>query len=424
MQTVQSDRVLTKRMGNIRLDLFKLHDENDKGQGRIKAVLNEELKNLLKQMVIDIRKTKKLKVKDIAKSVNLRYYEFWRCLNQCHIPLITLNKLVLLWLEITDGNVKNKMEDVTRNITLLSHGAGNTYKVVTVPRILTENLCKICGAIIADGHLKYRKTKNGCDYSIIVRDQYEDNLLLFTKWLKEEFGTIVRPAYDKNQRLWYIDFSNKIIFRYLNSIFEIPFGKKSNIVKIPKLIENSYDEYRKAFVVGVLMFDGGINYRNGYFDLSTKSEFLVKNIEHILRKFNIKPDYISKEIDKYSKVFELRIRRKKKLGRLLQLFIEPNTTKWEQLNTHVNGLNNFDNLFEIIMKLNALYPRIRDSITFEDVIKTIEKFKLVKVSDLTQKLDRKKTVIYEYLECLENWKILESHRIGLYKVWHINPNLK
>jgi len=36
-------------MTKVRLDLFKLYDENDKGQGRIKAVINSNLLNLIEK---------------------------------------------------------------------------------------------------------------------------------------------------------------------------------------------------------------------------------------------------------------------------------------------------------------------------------------------------------------------------------------
>ena len=65
-------------MNEVRLDLFELHDESDKGQGRIKAELNPKLKAMLRRLVRELKLKKKIKIKDIAKQVDLPYYEFWR----------------------------------------------------------------------------------------------------------------------------------------------------------------------------------------------------------------------------------------------------------------------------------------------------------------------------------------------------------
>lgn len=406
----------------VRLDLFKLHDENDVGQGRIKAVNNPELRLELKQMVSDIRNTHK--VVDICKFVGLPYYEFWRCLNRRHIPLITIYKLAEFWSAACNKGVERKLVELEGKVSLLSHGAGNTYKTVKAPKTVTKNLCKICGAVVADGHLRHSKYKNGMyDHSIVVRDQFEDNLALLAAWLREEFDIITTPRFLKDQNLWYIDFSNKIIFRYLNFIFKIPHGKKSDIVQMPEIISMCSPDYQRAFMTGVFMFDGGIDHRTGYFDLSTKSRQLQKDTENVLKIFGIEPDYIGKDIDKYSGVFELRIRKASKLMKLFELFVEPDTTKWRQLAAHVHGFDDFKTLSDAIAQLSTIYPRVRDGITFWDVLDVFKKHGALKAADLPRLLNRKKTLVYEFLNRLEKWNLLKSSREGLYKVWRINSDL-
>jgi hypothetical protein len=86
------------------------------------------------------------------------------------------------------------------------------------------------------------------------------------------------------------------------------------------------------------MFDGGVGLKRAYFNLSTKSQFLVKDIENIMKKVQIKPDYTSDNIIPSTGVFELRIWNKEKLRKILNVFIEPNTIKWSQLNNGINAL--------------------------------------------------------------------------------------
>lgn len=406
-------------MEKVRLDLFKLHDENDKGQGRIKAELNSRLRTILKNLIKEIKSKRKIKFKAIAKEVDLPYYEFWRCLNKQRIPLIAVIKLLDLWSKITKNNIHRMKTKIQTSIKKLSCGAGNTYKKVNSQNLVSEDLCKIVGAIVADGHLSHRKLKSGMlEYTIVIRDGFKDNLDLFCKWSKNEFGIKLIPRYSKKDHHWYVSFGNKIIFRYLNKIFEIQFGKKSNVVRMPKIIKNN-QKLRSAFTTGVLMFDGGVDHRTGYFDLTTKSKFLIVDIKNTLSTFLIEPDYVSDKLDPISGVFKLRIRRKEKLKRLLN-FLEPDTTKWLQLNIHMNGMKEIESLDELIEKLKIVYPRVRSGITFEDVIKIVNEMGFVTMKDVQKKLNRQKTVVYEYLKRLEDWKILKSYRKGVYKVWYLN----
>jgi hypothetical protein len=405
-------------MKKVRLDLFKLHDENDKGQGRIKAVINSELKLELKILIQEIQKGSPLKIKDIADYLGIGRYEFYRCLKR-KIPLVCLCNLLELWEKITKNSIKGKQCKLFNKINYLSHGAGNTYKIVKCQKYLTENQCKIIGAVLADGHLK-----NGMlEYSIIVRDGTEDTVRLFCKWVEEEFGIKLQANFDKSQNLWYVSFGNKIIFRYLNKIYDVHFGKKASIAKMSEIVRKSSLNFQKTFVTGVVMFDGGVDHRTGYFDLTTKSIYLVKDVEQVLKKFNVNPDYVSDSLDPISGVYKLRIRQKEKLKKFLEIFLEPNTMKWSQLNFHVNGAERFTNLKETTEALSRLFPQVRNGITFEAVINIVNNLQYAKMEDVKKKLNRKNTVVYEYLKCLENWEILISRRRGIYKVWSINPNL-
>lgn len=404
-------------MNEVRLDLFKLHDESDKGQGRIKAELNPKLKAMLRRLVRELKLKKKIKIKDIAKQVGLPYSEFWRCLQKTRIPIVVIVKLLEFWSKITStpsNMVGIKLQD---EINKLSHGAGNTYKKVYPPRFLSEDLCKIVGAIIADGHLRHRKLKSGMfEYTIVVRDGFKDNLDSFCSWVSNEFEVELTPKYSSKDHHWYVSFGNKIIFRYINKLFGVQFGKKSDIVRMPDVIKDSGVEFKRAFATGVLMFDGGVDHRTGYFDFTTKSRQLMNDIKNILLLCGIEPDYVSDELDLVSGVYKLRIRQRRKLKGILD-FLEPGTTRWIQLNSHINGIEKSENLDDLIERLKLVYPKVRNGATFEDVIKIVDGSDGASMKDVQKKLNRRKTVVYEYLRRLEDWKVLTSYRDGIYKVW-------
>jgi intein/homing endonuclease len=76
------------------------------------------------------------------------------------------------------------------------------------------------------------------------------------------------PKYYQKNNYWRVDFGNKIIYRYMEKIFEIPVGKKHEKVKIPKVIEQSSLKFKKAFLQGLFIFDGGLG--KSYFNFCTK----------------------------------------------------------------------------------------------------------------------------------------------------------
>jgi hypothetical protein len=327
-------------MKKIRLDLFKLHDENDKGQGIIKAVNNTKLKSFLKKIMKDIQKKENLSVKDIAKKMDLSYLNFYNKLFRKKAELQLIKKLIKIWGDLMKSSTKEidrKQIEIQDAIEELTYGAGNTHKIVKAPKFLTKNLCKIAGAIIADGHLiKHIKKSGSPSYLISIDDEFKDNLDRFCEWMKEEFGTIMQPKYSRKNNYWRVDFGNKIIYRYLNKLLEVPIGKKHEIVKTPSLIKFADLSLKISFLNGLFLFDGGIGSKSIYFNYSTKSITLLKEVKETLMELNIEPDYISKDIIPSTKVAELRIWSKEKLKKLTKIFSKvEHAQKWIKLESTV-----------------------------------------------------------------------------------------
>ena len=102
----------------------------------------------------------------------------------------------------------------------------------------------------------------------------------------------------KKENYHFVYISNKIIFKFFNSIVGIPYGNESGIIFVPNIIKNSNTNIKKAFLQGIFMFDGGVDYRNGYVSLVSRSMNLIREVNKILNKINLKPDYINLNPDR------------------------------------------------------------------------------------------------------------------------------
>jgi hypothetical protein len=114
---------------------------------------------------------------------------------------------------------------------------------------------------------------------------------------------------------------------------------------------------------------------------------------------------------------------KNDLKKILNYLIEPNTTKWKQLNILLNEFKtcNYKNL-ELI---DILYPSQRKtSISFSNIIKLFEKFGPLTKKEIQLRLNRSERTVRSLLNSLERMKILKCTANKPYKVWSINPYLK
>ncbi|MDD5163718.1 MAG: hypothetical protein PHD95_05945 [Candidatus ainarchaeum sp.] len=135
-------------------------------------------------------------------------------------------------------------------------------------------LCKIAGAHAADGSLSN-------NYGIRLMDSSKVSVTKWAGWFKEEFDINLAVRKSKKENAFKTEKYNKVIARYLNVFFEFPFGKKSDIVKEPQLIKTAAKDFRKAFALGVLTFDGSVSLE-GSVTIDSNSLQLLKDIQSIL----------------------------------------------------------------------------------------------------------------------------------------------
>jgi hypothetical protein len=232
-------------------------------------------------------------------------------------------------------------------------------------------------------------------YNIELCDEYKDNVMVFTKWIKDEFG-IEPNRFVKYRNAWRVTFSNKVLARYLMLFFEVKPSYKSYYVFEPRVIKSSNLNIRKAFAKGVLMFDGCITGK-GKIAFSTVSLNLFTSIKQIWDKDNIKfGQSINERRSSYNPknsyiLFNLSTTSDNKKRKLLKYF-EPRTQKWKLLNWLSGDLT-----YVPILKVNR-------SLSLDKVSKVLKKVKACDANFLKNHFKCAHGTIRAYLKVLNNQK--------------------
>lgn len=366
----------------------------------IRAKTNKLLRSQIKTLSTDLATN--VGWKELAKRLGVSYPTLWDIFNRS--PNVPIDFLWRLCQEA--GLDRDNRMKIGRSIEHLVYGRISGYRTAKANQYLTPCLAAIAGAIAADGYL-YRTWnvfpcgRLGETSRIVVRDQDEDAIRTLCTWFNECFGLDVIPK--KGHNHWYVSFNNKIVFQYINVLMGIPAGAKSRTVALPAIIEGSHD-LERAFVQSLFLFDGGIDHRTGYVDFCLMSAPLISDTARILRSSGIEPDFISSNLDRNG--WKIRIRRKAKLARFLQVFCIPNTKKYLQLASFI--------VPKPLLKddLLKLFPRTRrGAVGYADVLDAVKRLenlgKPVNKTNMSIELGRGKTVIYEYLRRLDTLGLLK-----------------
>lgn len=330
-------------------DLLKLHQPIDLGAKSWVCGSGKNLRSYILGSVKSSNISFKKLIKDAAEEFNCSEGPFADVFysGKEWVPLPLINYFV-------ERKILNKKE-VLKRIELLKMNTAKPKPVIAVKN-LTLTLCKIAGAHAADGNLyvrigfdsKNKKTlekilnskqkqkiyriKRGeyryrtdykdalnilkkkipknikiwQDYALDLTDGYRNAVEAYSRWVKETFGiTLIVRKYGSEKNAWRINFSNKIIARYFIHFLTFPIGEKTTIVAEPPVIKNSNQNYRKAFLMGVLLFDGGVaKSQGGIISLVSKSKNLIESANDILKHDGIFPRiYYYKKMDRWHLTF-------------------------------------------------------------------------------------------------------------------------
>ena len=181
-------------------------------------------------------------------------------------------------------NSQKELKIISKNnneiITKAKYGPS---KETRIPLYLEEELSFFVATIIGDGHLKKSKFQITIELSDL-------NLLIYIKNIcKSTFNrkfNITPVKIRKGRKQTYnLIIDSKAIYNLLKEVFEIPPGKKSHIVCVPKHIKNSENKIKLSFLKGIMATEGGKR-RRGY-GLSTASENLWEDLIELFNNVKI-----------------------------------------------------------------------------------------------------------------------------------------
>lgn len=282
------------------IDILKLHKTDDTEKSSVRAFGGAELNRQFGMLYMQYVKQTKTDFKTMARKVfgvNPNSIQNWRGMNKKYpeghpIPIWALNKILdLLHLQHTEKHI-----EIIKNIEYLQ--CGRISKKVNAVKYLTPTLAKLCGAHAADGCLyKFKDRVSTINWEI--GDKEKENIEAVKKWLFELFGLKIKTT--KRGNMYYFWTNMQVVSRYLTQIFDFPTGKKSEIVKEPKIFSgndnrllSSIEEgdkwkLRLEFAREVINFDGHstITGRIVSVGLGSNSPYLLNNVSETFKHFGI-----------------------------------------------------------------------------------------------------------------------------------------
>ena len=227
-----------------------------------------------------------------VKSQNCRAFYHW-INGECPIPISKFIKFVNLWKNIcgkTDEDIANVIEEAYITINYFSTKRG---KKVTLPKTLTSELAYLVGYIAGDGHLLdvFKEKQRTGDFEFRIEITSNDEYLL-KNYIEPTFQKIfdIKGKFYKykNRKAYEYYLSSKVLFIFLNKVFELPIGKKNGRLHVPKIILNSHSQIKASFLAGFFDTDGcvTVNKKIG-FGLGNKSEELLGELKILFKDLNI-----------------------------------------------------------------------------------------------------------------------------------------
>ncbi|MBI4895449.1 MAG: hypothetical protein HY831_03060 [Candidatus Aenigmarchaeota archaeon] len=409
------------------INLLDLHDPNiDKSPSSWIEFNGILLDNFLESLIGKICNSNKISRNKLAfiisNNINChqdnickRFYKI-KGYNWYPIPLI----ISLIKMSSDSKETIKKNEDMV-NSYIEYIRCGKNYNILPAVKTLKTEISSLCGAIVADGHLS--RDFNGKERITIV-DFYENAIKKCSKWLEASFGIKGRVYKSISVNAWYLFIDSKVITRFFNTYFSIPYGKKSYIVKEPNIIKNS--NFRLDFAKGVLLMDGSVEL-DYIVSFGTVSKELAEDIKEILDDNNYSAKFSFKKSNNCYMVKTNRIT----LGEAKKWieFFGKDTEKGYKLYLLSNIFTlKINSIQEAMTALNILCKKTNSTkIELKDIINIIINEKEFTKKTLSNKLNVGKTTLYKYLWLLEKSNIIKSRKTkggpGLDNFYYYNDDI-
>jgi len=305
-------------------------------------------------------------------------------------------------LKVTDNKKYGIIKNIDKGVINNTCGV-----IVKVPTCLTINLCKIAGALCADGHIQEVKKGNKRSYIIELDDKDKIAVQKFSNWFFNEFGYRLKVKKKKDHEVYSIDVGNKIIGRFLHRILGLQTGEKSSRVNIPKVIRYADKKYLRAFWLGVLTFDGAVNL-SGAIELLIRSKAMIKSFSQFAKSEGI--SITTHKLPDKNGFWRVHASKPavNDIKKWLKLF-EKDSKSWKKIYYMLNDFNiKTDSEKTAIRILYGLYPTQNISKTsIKDVFHKIKKLKKATNNELAFSLGIDPDTLRKYRNLLKKANIIK-----------------
>jgi len=341
----QSDYKDLKKESYMKIDLFLLHDDYlDDNPKKCIVASGKKLKEAIDKHILEL--IEKGWTRRKLTFYFMKHLNFGEGTCDC---LVYLRKefyhLVFLKELLKLNKSYNKRFELQDKIDYIK-ACQPPLRIYPAIKTITPELCKLAGAHAADGtvHKQYFSLSEG----------YLSSMKALQCWIQNIFGFKYKIK-TVSAHEWKIDFSSKIITRYLTRILGFPNGNKTEFVEIPKIIKQLDYTLQKDFAKGFMTFESGIGIKNEV-ELCVLSKNIIEDLAKVFKNAKVKFVKMQTRSGKYWRIWSGKINSEEATNWLQ--FYEEKTYKYNRLRDYAKGYTNSAKTFkQAIQILKYAFPK-------------------------------------------------------------------
>lgn len=158
---------------------------------------------------------------------------------------------------------------------------------------ITPEEAAFVGVVLCDGHI----TRNKNTIAIQINDRDEDymrNLIAsYLDTIRNEFNLNLTETRLSGRNAINFRINNKKFIEYLMNKYNIPCGKKSNKIQLPKIITDSNNQVKKSFISACFDSEGSVSISSKIsINFSSNSKIFILELMNLLNIFDIKSAFL------------------------------------------------------------------------------------------------------------------------------------